>query len=264
MSATRERDPSPGRVRAFRLIAWIMAGSAIAFGLFTAVFGVVGPGQEIHAYHNVIVASLLLVLSAPPSVAAARDPEHAGPHLLHLVMLGIAAVATMALALMVDVYTLPFVVLAAVLLVLRVPRGPWVGEGGVSVPLALLVLVAAGPLFAYAIDQAGIQRVDATSEHAELNHWVEAAFYAAAIPLLGALAALRPTAFRLAGWAAGLGLAILGAGSLLLQGYASAVDPGWGWGSLAGGVAITSTAEWEARRRAERAARRTPPRAPRP
>jgi hypothetical protein len=49
-----------------------MAASAIVFGLLTAVFGLVGPEQEVHAFHNAVVASLLLALSAPPAVAAAR------------------------------------------------------------------------------------------------------------------------------------------------------------------------------------------------
>lgn len=242
--------PSRGRVRAFRVIAVFMAASAIAFGLFTAVFGIVGEGQEIHAYHNAVVASLLLVLSAPPAVAAARAPERAGPHLVHLVMLGVAAVATMAIALMVDVFTLPFVVLAVVLLTLGVARGPGVSEGRASIPLAVLVALAAVPLFAYAIDQAGLQRVDATSEHAELNHWVEVAFYAAAIPLLGVLAALRPRVFRLAAWSSGVALVVMGAASLPFQGYASALPTSWAWAALGGGVALLALTEWEARRAA--------------
>ncbi|HEX6261264.1 MAG TPA: hypothetical protein VF097_00290 [Actinomycetota bacterium] len=238
---------STGRLRAFRVIAMVMAVSAIAFGLFTAI-GAVSEAQEIHAYHNVIVASLLLVLSAPPVVAAARGPERAAPYLVHLVMLGVAAVATMAIALMVDVFTLPFVALAVVLILLRVPREPAVGAGRPSVPLAIVVAVAAVPLLAYAIDQAGMQRADASSEHAQLNHWVEVAFYAAAIPLLGALAAIRPRVFRPAGLTAGAALAILGGGSLLLEGYASSPDARWAWAALAGGLVLLGLVEWEARR----------------
>ncbi|HEX6209002.1 MAG TPA: hypothetical protein VF058_11685 [Actinomycetota bacterium] len=241
---------SSGRIRAFRVIAVVMAVSAIAFGLFTAIFGAVSESQEIHAYHNVIVASLLLVLSVPPVVAAAREPEGAAPHLVHLVTLGVAAVATMAIALMADVFTLPFVALAGVLLLLRVPREPAVGAGRPSIPLAIVVAVAAVPLLAYAIDQAGMQRVDDASEHAQLNHWVEVAFYAAAIPLLGALAAIRPRVFRLAGLTAGAALAILGGGSLLLEGYPSSPDPPWGWAALGGGLLLLGLVEWEARRRA--------------
>jgi hypothetical protein len=69
-----------------------------------------------------------------------------------------------------------------------------------------------------------------------------------AIVLLGALAALRPTAFRLAAWVAGVALAIMGAASLLFTGYASALPDPWGWVALAGGIVFVAVAEWEVRR----------------
>ncbi len=239
---------SPGRVKAFRIIAWIMAASAVAFGLFTAVFAIVGEEQEIHAFHNVAVATLLLVLSAPPAIAAARAPERAAGPLLHLVVLGVAGLGTMALALMIDIFTFPFIVFVVVLLMLRVPRERAIGSGPPSVWLAVLVALAAVPLIAYALGHAALQRVDASSPHAEFNHWVEMAFVAAAIPLLGALAAVRPAAFRMSAWTAGVALTIMGAASLLLQRYASAFDAPWAWASLAGGLIFLVVAEWEARR----------------
>lgn len=242
--------PSRGRFRAFRVIAVIMAASAAGFGLFTAVFGIVGEGQEIHAFHNVIVASLLLVLSAPPAIQAARAPERASAPLLHLVMLAVAALATMAVALTIDVFTLPFVVLTVVLLLLRVPRDRAAAPKRPSLPLTLLVALGVVPLFAYALDQAALQRTDAVSEHAELYHWVETSFYAAAIPFLGALAAARPRAFRLTAWTSGIALALLGAGSLLFPTHASAVDTAWAWVAVAGALLFLGVAEWEARRRA--------------
>jgi hypothetical protein len=72
--------PSHSRFRSFRVIAAIMAVSGVVFGLFMAVFGIVSEAQEIHAFHNVVVAALLLVLSAPSAIAAARAPDRAaGP-----------------------------------------------------------------------------------------------------------------------------------------------------------------------------------------
>ena len=64
-----------GRLRAMRILAGVMAVAAIGFGAFTIVFGVVSPAQEPHAFHNPIVASLLMVVSAPAVVAIARAPE---------------------------------------------------------------------------------------------------------------------------------------------------------------------------------------------
>jgi hypothetical protein len=246
----RDRTAMPGvRRRTFRVIAVIMAVSAVAFGLFTAVGGIVSETQEIHAFHNVVVASLLLVLSAPPAIVAARAPERAAAPLAHLVVLGVAGLITMALGLRIDVFTLPFIVLVAVLLLLRVARGPALAPGSPSPALVVLVVVAAVPLLMYALGQAELQRTDTSSEHAEFNHWVEVSFYAMAILSLGILAALRPTAYRLTVRSAGAALVILGGASILLQDYASAIDIPWAWAALVGGLVFIAVAEWEGRAR---------------
>jgi hypothetical protein len=241
--------PGGGRYRVMRVIAVIMTISAIGFGLFTAVFGAVNPDQAPHAFHNVVVATLLLVLSAPPALAVVRDPADPVP-LIVLAVLAVAGVATMALSLTLDPFTLPFVVLIVVLWLLR-PSPPALEAGQRSIPLLLLVLVAVGPLLAYGAGQADLQRTDQSSEHAAFFHWVETAFTATAIVLLGLLAGLRPAAHRLAAWMSGISLAIIGVGSLVLAGYASAPHAPWGWAALAWGVAFVGVAEWEARRAAQ-------------
>ncbi len=199
-----------------------------------------------------MVAALLLVISAPPAVAAARGPEQAWTPLLQLMAIGIAGIATMVLSLRLDIFTLPFVVLAGVLLVLRVPRGAAVDQGRPSVALAVLTLAALVPLLVYASEQAQQQRIDTISEHAEFNHWVETSFYAVAILLLGALAAFRPNRFRLSAWSAGVALAVLGGISVAFQGRPSALDLPWAWAALLGGIAFVGLAEWEVRSRQER------------
>jgi len=241
--------PPHSRFRTFRVIAAIMAVSGVAFGLFTAAFGIVSEAQEIHAFHTVVVAALLLLLSAPPAIAAARSPNRAAAPLPHLVGVGAAGLITMVLGLKVDIFTLPFIVLVGVLLMLRVPRRPASARGGLSPFLVVLVAVAVLPLVTYALAQAELQRIDISSEHAEFNHWVETSFYAIAVLLLGLMAALRPAAYRLTAWCAGLGLAILGGASLALGHYASALDAPWAWTALLGGLAFVSVAEWERLRR---------------
>jgi hypothetical protein len=225
-----------------------MAVAAVVGGVFTAVFGILSPAQEPHAFHNAMVASLLLVLSAPPVVVAARTPERSDRALTILAVLGIAAVATMALSLTLDPFTLPFVVLIGVLWMLRTRGDAIIPAGRASLPLLVLVVVAAAPLTLYALGQAELQRTDHTSEHAAFFHWVEASFYTVGVLLLGLLAALRPRAYRLAGWMAGIALAVLGAGSLLLPTYASAVDTPWAWAAVLGAIAFVAIGEWEARR----------------
>jgi hypothetical protein len=225
-----------------------MGISGAAFGAFTAIFGIVSEAQRIHAFHNAIVATLLLVLSALPALLTARNPDHSTGPLMQLTMVGVAGLATMLLALKIDPFTLPFIALVGVLWVLRPGRDPLMPSGRASPVLLMFVLGAAIPLFVYAFGQAELQRLDQTSEHAQFYHWIETSFYAAAIPLVGLLAALRPATYRLAAWSAGIAAAVLGEASLALPGYASSLDTPWAWAVLVGGIAFVGTAEWERRR----------------
>jgi hypothetical protein len=259
--AVSERQPT-GRRTAFRVIAAIMGVSGTAFGAFTAIFGIVSEDQRIHAFHNSVVATLLLVLAALPALLAARNPGHSTGPLMQLTMVGVAGLATMAIALTIDPFTLPFIALVGVLWILRPSRDPAIPVGRVSPLLLLLVLGAAIPLFVYAFGQAELQRLDQASEHAEFYHWVETSFYAAAIPLVALLAALRPVAYRLSAWSAGIAVAVLGEASLALPGYASALDTSWAWAALVGGIAFVGAAEWERRRLGSARSEASPPRSP--
>ena len=231
-----------------RIIAWLLTASGVAFGLFTIVFGVVGPDQEIHAVHNAVVASLLLVLTAPPMIAVARAPERAIHPLVILGVLAIAGLFAMALALTPDPFILPVLILIGVLWWLAPTREGAVPPGRMSVAMVALVIASAVLLLPYAIDQAGLQRTDHTSDHAAFYHWVETSFTAAGIVVVGLVAALRPRAFRMATWCAGLALAILGAASVLFADHASALASPWGWAALIGGLAFVLVGEGEARR----------------
>ncbi|MGH2661871.1 MAG: hypothetical protein ACRDH8_03490 [Actinomycetota bacterium] len=247
------RAPSTVRRTAFRVIASLMAVAGIGFGLFTAVFAFVGEGQEIHAFHNGVVAALLIVLSGLPALAAARDPERSTKWLVHLAVVGVAGLVTMILSLTVDPFTLPVIFLVGVLWALRPSDERPLPSGRPRPVLLVLALAAAVPLGAYALGQAELQRID-TSEHADFYHWVETSFTAGSVLLLGLLVAVRPAAYRVSAWAGGVTIAVMGAASLLLQGKASAFDTQWAWAALAGSVAFVGVTEWEARR-TERAGR---------
>ena len=231
-----------------KVMAWILAVTGVAFGLFTIAFGIVGPDQEIHAVHNAVVASLLLVLTAPPMISVARDPERAIRSLVILGVLAIAGLVAMALALTPDPFILPVLILIGVLWWLAPSREGAIPPGRPSLPMVALVLAGAVLLVPYALENAGLQRTDHVSDHAAFYHWVETSFTALGIVLLGLLAALRPGAFRMASWLAGLALAILGAASVVFPGYASALASPWSWAALAGGLAFIGVGEWEARR----------------
>ncbi|MEO7296086.1 MAG: hypothetical protein ABIZ57_08070 [Candidatus Limnocylindria bacterium] len=237
------------RLTAMRVIAWIMAASAVAFGLFTIVFGIASPEQEIHAIHNVVVASLLIVLSAPPAIRVARAPDRSIRALVVLGVVSIASLATMGLSLTLDPFTLPFALLVGVLWAIVPSREGTVPAGRPSWLMLVMVVVTAVPLVLYALNQAELQRSDSSSEHAAFFHWVESSFYAIAILLLGLLAAVRPAPFRMASWMAGVALATLGGAFLLLGQYASAIEAPWSWAALVGGLVFVAMGEWQARRR---------------
>jgi hypothetical protein len=236
------------RLTAMRVIAWLLAGVGMAFGLFTIVFGIIGPDQEIHAVHNAVVASLLLVLTAPPMIAVARAPVAAIRPLVILVALTVAGLAAMATALTPDPFILPVLVLIGVLWWLAPTHEGAFPPGHLSLAMMALVLAGAVLLLPYAFEQAGLQRTDQTSDHAAFFHWVEMAFTATGIVLVGFVAALRPAAYRLGRWCAGLALAILGAASVLFAQHASALASPWSWAALVGGLAFIALGEWEARR----------------
>src|SRR5262245_18420561 len=120
-----------------------MALAAIGFGVFTAVFGAVNPAQAPHAFHNTMLASLLIVIAAPPLVVVARAPDRPTEPLIAFAAVAVAAVGTMVLALTIDPSTLPFVVLGAVLWALAWPRLRPVPAGAPSVPLLGLSLLVA-------------------------------------------------------------------------------------------------------------------------
>jgi hypothetical protein len=237
------------RLKAIRILAALGAVFAIGFGGFTLVLGIANPAQAPHAFHNVLVASLLILLSAPAEIAIALAPQRAIRPLVVLAAVGMAALATMAIGATVDPFTLPFVIVIAVMWALQPNREGALPAGRPSVILLVLVLAAAAPLLTYAFGQAELQRTDHASEHAAFFHWVESSFAAVAVLLLGLLAALRPAAYRLAAWSSGVTLAVLGAASIALGAYASAFAAPWGWLALAGGVAFVGVAEWETRRR---------------
>jgi hypothetical protein len=236
------------RLTAMRAIAWLLAAVGVAFGLFTIVFGIVGPDQEIHAVHNAVVASLLVVLTAPPMIAVARAPDRALRPLVILAALTVAGLSAMAVALTPDPFILPVLVLIGVLWWLAPTRDDAVPPGRISLVMLGLVIAGAVLLLPFAIEQAGLQRTDRTSDHAAFYHWVEMAFTATGIVLVGLVAAVRPAAFGMATWSAGLALAILGAASVLFAQHASALAAPWSWAALVGGLAFIGVGEWETRR----------------
>ena len=244
-----EAQPRPSRrLTAMRVLAIVMAVSAIGFGLFTAVFGIVNPAQEPHAFHNVVVASLLIVLSAPPVIAIALAPERAIRPLVILAAVAVAGLATMALSLTLDPFTLPFVVLIGVLWALapdpRRRRAARPAEPDPRRPGARRRRAA--------------HRVCARPGRAAAYRPHERARGVLPLGRDLVLRHRRPAARRAGGAAAGR----LPAGGVdgrrrprahrhrcrPASGVASALPSPWGWAALVGGAVFVAAAEWERRR----------------
>jgi hypothetical protein len=236
------------RLTAMRVIAWLLVATGVGFSLFTIVFGIVGPNQEIHAVHNAIVVALISVLTVPPLVVVARRPEEAAPELLILIALVVVGVVAMAISLTPDPFTVPVLVLIVALWFLAPSRDGAVPVGRPSLPMLVLGVAALALLVPYVLGNANLSRTDQTSDHARFFHWVEAAFFALGIPVLALVGALRPRAYRIATWSAGIGLALLGAASVLFTSLPSALPSPWSWLALVGGLAFIGLGEWEARR----------------
>ena len=236
------------RLTAMRVIAWLLVATGVGFSLFTIVVSFIGPNQEIHAVHNAIVVGLISVLTVPPLVVVARRPEAAAPELLILLALVMVGVVAMAISLTLDPFTVPVLALIVVLWFLAPSRDGAVPDGRPSLPMLVLGVVALALLVPYVLGNAGLSRSDSTSEHAQFFHWVESAFFALGIPVLGLFGALRPRVYRLATLGAGVGAAVLGTSSLVSPAVPSALPAPWGWAALLLGLAFIGLGEWEARR----------------
>ena len=236
------------RLTAMRVVAWLLVVTGIGFSLFTIVFGLVGPNQEIHAVHNAIVVSLIAVLTVPALMVVARRPADAAPELNVLLGLAVAGAVAMLISLTADPFILPVLVLIVVLWVLAPSRSGRVPSGRWSVPMLAVVIGVALILVPYGLDNAGLQRTDASSDHARFFHWVESAFHVAGILVLGAFAAWRPAGYRVATWCAGIGLLVLGVASAVFPGFASALAAPWGWLAAVGGLALIAVGELQRRR----------------
>ena len=253
---------SPRRRRAF-VICTIVFGLAIGLGLFGLVSLVVGwfegGDRLVHRVHDLGYGALGGLILSVPLLIQARSPERR-PAATQQYLLGVAAYAVgIALALdfaplMLGLFAL-FAVMGVVLVWLHPARSEVLSpRTRPSVPLALLVLLAAIPLVLYAIDMAGLQRAGPlTDPHIEEHHWTTMAALAVGVILVGLLASLRTPGWRIPAWSAGGAAAVLGLASIVFPGYPGALATPWCYVALGGGVAFIVVAEIEVRRAAPRA-----------
>ncbi len=196
-----------------------------------------------------------LVMVAAPLVAVAVAPETVMPAALQQVLLVGVAVAIGAALSASPKHLLPAVGLGATAIAVAAL------SGGVRAALprprrwsrgpGALVVVAAGPWFAYALAAAETARA---GNHVELtwglNHWPIQAALAVGIVLVAALVATFPPGAVLAAWCVGVCATWFGAVSVIYPDLDASLGRVWGATAIAWGVAFVAVAYAAAAERA--------------
>jgi hypothetical protein len=146
-----------------------------------------------------------------------------------------------------------FLVAAGILVALHPARRELLRlGGGPTVLLAALAILGAIPAAGYAVKMIDLARQAGPScflgQCARGDRFAEMAALAGAAVLVGILAALKTSGWRVSAWSAGAAALIVGAASMVLPDAPGSLGRGWGAVTVAWGVLFVGAAEWESRR----------------
>lgn len=242
------RDASGGRLIAMRVVASLLALLLLSFGgqlLVAGWFSTTDGG--IHKVHELgwgVLEGLLMVV---PLVALLWSPLRRVAAVQQMGAAIAALMVAMVLTAEFDLFTIGIAVLVGLVAWLHPGRSRLLKAGAPSKLLTGISAVGAVPLVIYALGQAAAQRGGVGGSHADLNHWVGMSAAALAIVLVSFVASLKAPGWRIPLWTAGLGAFTLGLASILYPDQASSFGSVWGVAALAGGFALISAGEAEAR-----------------
>jgi hypothetical protein len=236
------------RARAFRAADAILLGVAgVAFwwgpvALATSWFAG-SPTARVHRVHVIGTGVLLTFLLLVPLVAELIHPERKIAALQQYAAGGLAIVVAGALSMSWLAFAgLGFLATAAALWLLHPARAEFAHRiAPVSKSLAVLTIGGAVPLGFYVARMASLQR------DTDGNRPVAMAAMATGLVLCAALASARPHGWRLPAACAGIGLAVMGAASIVFSHHAASFGSGWGMGALVGGTVFVLAAEHQHR-----------------
>jgi hypothetical protein len=254
-AATRRRDLP---TLAFRVVGGLVAGSiltgpgglqGLASPWATLPHATDGLTPELHRWHGTDLTALVTLLMCGSLLALLWRPR-ARPVLAQATLVAAGALAAGGLATGVSKASLPCLtfiglVLATyprrrALLSLSSPQGP-------SRPL-LAVAVAAAPLLVWnAVTNIRYEVQGVGGEHAVFHHWMGAAALAAALLVLGFLAATRRPGYAALGALLGGTYLYLGVAALQIPGHDGSWGVSGGLAALVGGAAFLR-ATWRAAR----------------
>lgn len=183
-----------------------------------------------------------------------RNPEHklAGVQQAVLGLLALVVAGLLGNRIEPFVGGVIFLLAAAILVALHPARHDFFQRGpSLSVPLALLALLALVPAIVYAVSMLYLARHAGPScffgRCPSGDRLAEMAALALAIVLVGGLAALQTPGWRGAAQSAGSSAALLGVASISLPHAPGEVGPVWGALTATWGILVIVAAEWQAR-----------------
>jgi len=110
--------------------------------------------------------------------------------------------------------------------------------------LAGLAVLTAIPGVPFILDNIHKQRLNLLGDsHAELEHWLTMALFAALVLLWGLIASTKLTGWRITAWLAGLAAAAFGVASLVFPLTSSAAGTGWAIVAIVWGVGFITMSE---------------------
>jgi hypothetical protein len=255
--------------RAFSVAVLVTLGLAAFFGLVvwqpTIIGGLVGQDTGGHIslhfrepHHRVhdLTFAFLLGTAVVGMVAQLRSPSKQVANQLMALVPFVGLVLATALT-NAWVLSIPWVVVGASTLLAATlhPAGPnlfrSLGVSRLNRVMLVLVLVAAGPLLAFAFTNIALQRAG-PSDHALLGHYGYLAAYGFTVIAVGLVASLRPDGWRLTAWVAGVLPVLLGLVSVVFSDVDSSLGLVWALAAIAWGGMFLATAELARRPTEER------------
>jgi hypothetical protein len=181
------------------------------------------PERKIAGVQQAALAGLALLISAP----LAADHQNLAPGLITLFSVGV------------------------VIALHPARREFFMPSKAFSPGLAVVAVLGAGPLVAYALSMAAQAReLSGPPHHIQRLTWMAA--LAIAVVLVGLLAALQTRGWRIPAWCAAAAVLVLGLASMVFPNHWGSAGVGWGAFAVGGGLLFVVVAERRARRPAPR------------
>jgi hypothetical protein len=240
----------------FLVVVMLTLGLAAFFGLIVAQPALIGglagdpSGGHIgehfrdpeHRIHD-LAFGLLLGTTVIGALAQVRTPaKNVAPQLM-----AATPIAALVLAAMVTdrrVLSIPWVAIGAPAIVATMLHPDLfrsVRAARPSLPMFVLVAIAAAPLLAFALSNIELQR-SGSSHHAALGHYGYMAAYCFTVIGVGIVSSLRLEGWRLTALVAGSLAAVLGVASLVLQDVEGSIGTGWALAAITWGAGLVVVA----------------------